>query len=141
MGVWHSACSHTRYRRCGSVHRPVLVCERKQFVDASKAEDRSEVITLGGVVVDNVPNDFDPGAVEGLDHHFELAQWTLLHCRHHIPGSRREKSQRVVATIVGQPAICEMPVADDVVYRRQHDRRDAEVGQDSQAGAGVVNAA
>ena len=41
-------------------------------VDAAERERRAEVVPLGGVVVDDVEDHLDPGAVQRLDHRLEL---------------------------------------------------------------------
>ena len=92
-------------------------------VDAAEAEHRPEVVAFGGVVVDDVEDHLDAGAVQRLDHPLELAH---LVARRRVERVRREVADARVAPVVGQPAVGEEALVDDVVHRQQLDRRHAE---------------
>ncbi len=84
------------------------------------------MVALGGVVVDDVEDDLDPGRVQRLDHRLELA-----HLIAGVPGAtvvavRREEAERVVAPVVAEPLLDQMAILHEVVDRQQFDRRDAE---------------
>ena len=103
-------------------HEPVVRC----VVDAAQRQRRPEVIALGGVVVDDVENDFEAGAVQRLDHALELAHRFVGAAAGRIADVRREERQRVVAPVVRQAAFDEMTVVRVMMHRHQLDRGDAE---------------
>jgi hypothetical protein len=92
-------------------------------VDAAEAEHRPEVVALRRVVVDDVEDHLDAGAVQRLHHPLELAH---LVARRRVERVRREVADRRVAPVVRQPAAGEEALVDDVVHRQQLDRRHAE---------------
>ena len=89
-------------------------------------EHRAEVVALGGVVVDDVEDDLDAGAVQRLHHALELADLLAARAASRVGRVRREVADRRVAPVVRQPALGEEVLVDDVVDRQQLDRGDAE---------------
>ena len=86
-----------RVARARVVHVVALVVGHQavvaRVVDALEGEHRAEVVALGGVVVDDVEDHLDAGAVQRLDHALELAhllaaggRWRRT--RSAAPGSR-----------------------------------------------------
>ena len=81
------------------------------------------MVALGGVVVDHVDHHLDAGIVQAADHGLPLGQ---------VAGGQiarlgREEADRVVAPVVGQLALDQMPVLDEGVHRQELDRGDAQV--------------
>ena len=103
-------------------HQPVV----RGVVDALEGEHRPEVVALRRVVVDDVEDDLDAGAVQRLDHALELLDLLALHARGRVGGVRREVADRRVAPVVREPALVDEALLDDVVHRQQLDGRDAE---------------
>jgi hypothetical protein len=115
----------------------------RQVVDAAHRQHRAHVVALGGVVVDDVEDHLDAGAVQRLDHRLELLDLALRLGAHHVgqlarrdavPGDRvavvrGEEGDRVVAPVVAQAALGEVVVVDELVHGHQLDRGDAERGQ------------
>ncbi len=94
-------------------------------VDAAERERRSRVAALGGVVVDDVENDLDSGAMQRLDHGLELVD--LLSASSGCEtGIRGEESQGVVPPVVRESPLCEMLLRDGVVHREELHRRDGQ---------------
>ena len=87
------------------------------------------MVALGGVVVDDVEDHLDAGAVQRLDHPLELAHLLAARARRRVERVRREVADRAVAPVVRQPALGEEALVGDVVDRQQLDRRDAELAQ------------
>ena len=79
-------------------HEPVVAL----VVDAAEAEHRTEMVALGGVVVDDVEDHLDPGAMQRLDHALELAH---LIGRRRVQRMRREVADRRVAPVVRETAV------------------------------------
>ena len=86
------------------------------------------MIAFRRVVVNDVEDDFDTGLVHRLDEVLEL-----LHLLAALPARvlvvRRQVADRVVAPVVGQPAIAQRRVLHELVHRQQFDRRDAQALQ------------
>ena len=81
------------------------------------------LVALGGMVVDDVHDHFEPGVVKG-PHHVPEAAETLAGPM--ITGHRREEAQRIIAPVIVQPLLQQMVVVDIPVDRQQLDRGDAE---------------
>ena len=84
------------------------------------------MVALRGVVVDDVEDHLDAGAVQRLDHALELAHLLAAVARRGVGRVRREEADRGVAPVVRQPLRVEEVLVGDVVHRQQLDRRDAE---------------
>ena len=91
-------------------------------VDAAEVQGGAEVIALGGVVVDHVEDDLDPGLVEGAHHGLELADRAAGMLVGGILGVGGEKAERVVAPVVSQPQVEQTVVVEELVDRHQLDR-------------------
>ena len=89
-------------------------------------EHRPAVVALGGVVVDDVEDHLDPGAVERLHHPLELAHLLAAAAGRRVGGVRRQVADRRVAPVVREPLVVQERLVDDVVDREQLDRGDAE---------------
>ena len=98
-------------------------------VDAAEREHRAAVVALGGVVVDDVEDDLDPGPVERLHHPLELAHLLAEAAGRRVERVGGEEADRRVAPVVRQPALVEELLVGDVVDRQQLDRGDAERAQ------------
>ena len=96
-------------------------------VDAAEGEGGTEVVALGGVVVDHIQDHLDPGGVQRLDHLLELGDLTAGMPRAGIARLRGEEVDGVVAPVVAQPLLQQVTVVEEGVHRQQLDRGDAEV--------------
>src|SRR5262244_674103 len=83
------------------------------------------MVAFAAVVVNDVENDFDPGIVQPLDHGLETGD----RIRRQQARVWRKIGDRVVAPIIGKPAIDQMTIVDRGIYRQQLDRSYAEVEQ------------
>ena len=97
-----------------------------EVVDALECEHRPQVVALGGVVVDDVEDHLDPGAVERLDHPLELLHLLAAPAGGRVERVRSEVADRAVAPVVGQALGGELHLVGDVVDRQELDRGDAE---------------
>ena len=75
------------------VVKPVVVA----VVDAALAEEGAVDVLFGAVVVDDVEDDFDAGAVQGFDEVFEVVGAAVAFVRHVV-------GEDVVAPVVAQAA-------------------------------------
>ncbi len=105
--------------------QPVVV----EVVDPPEPQRRPEVVALGGVVVDDVENDLDARFVQRAHHRLELQHLTAPLPLAGIAVVRGEEADRVVAPVVGQPALLKDVVGDELVHRHQFQRRHAQLGQ------------
>ena len=80
------------------------------------------MVALGRVVVDHVDHDLDAGLVQAADHGLPLGEVA----GREVARLRREEADRVVAPIVGELALDQVPVLDEGVNRQELDRRDAQ---------------
>ena len=87
-----------------------------------KRERGPRVVALGGVVVDDVEQDLDAGAVQRLHHRLELAHLLAAVARREAR-VRSEEAERVVAPVVAETAPRERLFADAVMHRQQLDAR------------------
>ena len=67
-----------------------------------KRQHRAQVVALGGVVVDDVEDHLDAGAVQRLDHPLELAHLLAAPAGGGVLGVGREVADRAVAPVVVQ---------------------------------------
>ena len=84
------------------------------------------MVALGGVVVDDVEDHLDAGAVQRLDHPLELAHLLAPAAGRGIGGVRREVADRRVAPVVREAAVVEERLVDDVMDGQELDRGHAE---------------
>ena len=92
------------------------------IVDALEAERRSELVALGGVIVDHVEDHLEPGIVQVGDHLLELADRVAGG----VARIRREEADGIIAPEIRQPLLQQMVVVDELVDRQKLDRGDAE---------------
>ena len=95
-------------------------------VDAAQRQRRPEVIALGGVVVDDVEDDFEVGGVEGTHHDLELAHGFERQRREREAHVGCEERERVVAPVVVQALLNEVALIVVVMDGHQLDGGDAE---------------
>ena len=103
-------------------HQPVV----GRVVDAPEREGGSEVVALGGVVVDHVEDHLDPGGVEGLDHRLELGDLLAPVPRRRVSRVGGEEADGVVPPVVDEPPVDEVLVGHGLVHGHQLDGGDAE---------------
>ena len=90
-------------------------------VDTPEANRRAQLIALRGVVVNDVQNDLETGAVQSPNHVLEFSYLIAGRTRRRETRVRGKESQRVVSPVVGKAALHEMPIRDRVMYRHQLD--------------------
>ncbi len=90
-------------------------------VDPPEGERRAEVVPLGRVVVDDVEDHLDAGSVQRLDHRLELVD-LLPDGTGGVGVVRGEEPDRVVAPVVREAALDEVPVVDELVHGEELDR-------------------
>ena len=90
---------------------------------------RAELVALRRVVVDDVEDHLDAGAVHRLDEPLELAHLLPMRPRRGVAGVRREEADRRVAPVVRQSALLEKVLVGDVVDRQQLHCRDTKVDE------------
>src|SRR4029450_7676768 len=61
-------------------------------VDSSKAQSRSQLVSLSGVVVNDIDDDLDTFTMKGLHHGFKLCHLLPEYSRRRIAGLRRKKT-------------------------------------------------
>ena len=87
------------------------------------------MVALGGVVVDDVEDHFDPRRVQRLDHPLELGDLGAGRAGGHVALLGREERERAVPPVVAEVAIGEEAVVGGLVDGEELHRRDAERGQ------------
>ncbi len=87
-------------------------------VDPAQGQRRAEFAGLGGVVVDDVEDDLEPGRVQGADHPLELADLLAPAAGGRVAGVRREVADAVVAPVVRQVPGLEVVLAGVLVDRQ-----------------------
>ena len=110
------------------VERLVLVAQPVVggVVDAAERERGAEVIALGGVVVDDVEDHLDAGAVQLAHHRLELEHLLAALARGAVGVVRGEEADRVVAPVVREALVEQRRVLHELVHRHELDRRHAE---------------
>src|SRR5438874_1119287 len=111
----HHQLKDTRVKQIKSVTRPseidikariltihAIVCK---VVDPAEAKRRTEMISFSRMIVDHVQNHLDACCMQLADHRLELEDLFARLSAAAVLGVRREKSDRVVAPIIRQPAI------------------------------------
>ncbi len=84
------------------------------------------MVALGGVVVDDVEDDLDPGGVQRLDHPLELEHLLAARPGRCVERVRREVADRAVAPVVREATVDEEALVSDVVDGHELDRGHAE---------------
>jgi hypothetical protein len=92
-------------------------------VHALEGERRPELVALGGVVVDHVEDHLQARVVEARHHLLEFLQ--AARGIGGVAGVGREKTDAVVAPVVGEALLQQVAVVDEGVHRQELDRRDA----------------
>jgi hypothetical protein len=105
-------------------------------VQAAERQGRAQLVAFGGVVVDDVEEDRDPGAVQRRHHRLEF-----LHDAGRVAGGGQprvggEKAEGVVPPVVGEPVLDQKTLADPVMHRQQFHRVDAQPGEVLDRGRG-----
>src|SRR5437764_15041127 len=77
----------------------------REVVDPAEAKRRTEMISFSRMIVDHVQNHLDACCMQLADHRFELDNLFARLSAAGVLRVRREKSDRVVAPIIRQPAI------------------------------------
>src|SRR5207247_11439385 len=83
-------------------------------VDPAEAQRRAEMIDFGGMVVDNVENELDAGVVQSRNGRSKCIEGTI----DSVAGIGSEEGHRVVAPVVAQAALDQMPIIDKRVDRQ-----------------------
>ena len=97
------------------VVKPVVVA----VVDAALAEEGAVDVLFGAVVVDDVEDDFDAGAVQGFDEVFEVVGAAVARVRHVV-------GEDVVAPVVAQAAPLQVDFVEVLTDGQEFDGGDAE---------------
>ena len=106
-------------------------------VQATVAQGRPEVVTLGGVVEHHVQQDLQSRGVQRGDHGLELGHLTAGAAGPdggRVAGMRGEEADGVVAPVVGEPPLDQERLGQVLVHRQQLDRGHPEVDQVGQRG-------
>ncbi len=104
------------------VHQPVV----GGVVDAAEGQRGSQVVALGGVVVDHVEDHLDALLVQGADHGLELLYLLAAGAAGGVRVVRGEEADGVVAPVVAEPALAQVAVGDELVHGHELDRGDPE---------------
>ena len=81
-------------------------------IDAAEAQRRPHLVALGGVVIDDVENDFEPGGVQRLHHRLELV---------YLAGGRVARLRCKEADAVVSPVIAQSLFDQQtIVYKGVH---------------------
>jgi hypothetical protein len=86
------------------------------------------------VVVDDVKDDLDPGIVQPGDHFLEFGIGGLRHLG--VAAGGREKAQRIVAPVVGEPLVNEIGIVREAVDGQDFHGRHAKAAEMPQHGRG-----
>ncbi len=126
----HARLDHVqRVAAAGEIHVVALVWGEAVVggvVDAAEGEGGTQFVALGGVVVDNIEDNFDTGGVQGADHRLELVDALSRRLFRGVRDVRGEESERVVAPVIGQPFLHKVPVVQVIMHRKQFDGGDAQ---------------
>ena len=96
----------------------------RRVVEATQADRRSELISLAGVVVDDVEHDLEAGPVERLHHRLELGDLRAGHRGEAVAGC--EERERGVAPVVLHAARSDAPLIHVLLDGEELDRRDSQ---------------
>ena len=132
----HDQLEHVRVAHVQAVARagvvdvaaPVLGAQAVvgRVVGALQGEHRSAVVSLRGVVVDDVEDDLDALPVQRLHHLLELLHLLTLLAVHRVRTVRGQVGDGVVAPVVAQAELVEPVVVHELVHRHQLHRGDTE---------------
>ena len=102
------------------------------IVQPAKRQGGTVLIALRGVIEDDIEQDFDSGAMEGVDHGAELGHLAHRSARPRLRGVRlirREVADGVVAPVVGKPPFDEKLLGYGGVDREEFDCGHAQIDQ------------
>ena len=85
------------------------------------------MVAFGGVVVDHIQDDFDPGLVQSLDHLLEFGHRRSGALIGGVLAVRREEADRVVSPVVAKALVHQVLVVNKVMNRHEFDRRNAKM--------------
>ena len=105
---------------------PVEESVVRGVVDAAEVDRRTEVVALGGVVVDDVEDHLDAGLVKGPDHGLELRDGAARVLVRRVLVVRCEEAECVVAPVVSQSKVEQAVVVQELVHRHEFDRGDVQ---------------
>ena len=103
-------------------------------VHAAHRQSGTELVAFGGVVVDHVENHFNATGVQSCDHHLKLLHRVLGDVHGGIATVGGKKSEGIIAPIIAEPPLEEMPIVEKVVHREELDGRDPQIGQMADGG-------
>ena len=95
------------------------------IINAAEGKRRTQLIAFRGVVVDHVQDDLDASGVQSLDHRLEL----IDRAGGGIARFGGEEADRVIAPVVPETLVNQVPVIDEVMNRHQFDGRDSQALQ------------
>src|SRR4051812_6147941 len=95
------------------------------IIDAAETEGRAAMVAFGGVIEDDVEDDFDPGTMERFDHVPKLVNGAEGVAARAIGEVRREEGDGCVTPVIHPPRRAVLGV--ELEYREEFDRGDAEV--------------
>ncbi len=98
-------------------------------VDALQRQHRAQLTRFGGVVVDDVEDDLDPGLVQRPHHPLELADLLARRTGRRVARVRGEVADRVVAPVVLQAPAQQMVLVRELVDGQQLHGRHAQLHQ------------
>ena len=122
------------------VRQPVPRC----VVQPPPAQRRPGLVGLAGVIEDDIEDHFDAGPVQGSHHGPKLIAHGARVGRRRITGLRAKEAERVVAPVIDEPPVRQVPLVQVLVHRQQADRGDAEplqMRQDRRVGKAGIGAA
>ena len=99
------------------------------IIDAPHGEGRSQLVSLRGMVVHDIKDDFDPSLMQPRHHHLELMNGVLLSMRGRVPAGRSKIAHGVIAPVVRKSPIEQITVVEEIVHGLQFDRGDPEISQ------------
>jgi hypothetical protein len=85
----------------------------RRIVDAAKAQCRAEVIALGGMIVDDVEDDFDARIMQARDGRTKFVKRPFQG----VARRGRKKAERVISPIVAQSALDQVSIVDEGMDR------------------------
>jgi hypothetical protein len=98
----------------------------RRVVQPPPAQRRPGFVGLAGVIEDDIEDHFDAGPVQGSHHGPKLIAHGARVGRRRITGLRAKEAERVVAPVIDEPPVRQVPLVQVLVHRQQADRGDAE---------------
>ena len=91
----------------------------RRVVHSAEGDGRSQVVALGGVVVNHVEDHLDAGLVQRFDHGLELLDLLAGRAPSRVSSVRGQKADGVVAPVVALPARHQVVIVEVVLHRHQ----------------------